>query len=521
MKRFINQGPAKDKKAGSDDSRPKKGGGEGSRKRKSRRSEKVKPTELPGEPLIVGRDKHNLSRSNIDEDAIKVLYRLLRHGYQAFLVGGGVRDLLIEKQPKDFDISTSAKPEEVRALFRNSRIIGRRFKINHVYFRGNKIIEVSTFRMPAESPEDPDDVTLRSDNTYGDPQTDAVRRDLTINGLFYDISTFSVIDYVGGMQDLEERVIRIIGEPEVRIQEDPVRMMRAIRHAARTGFTIDSATYNAICKLKALIRLCPSARIYDEFLKELRHGSTLASFRLMDDTGLLAYLLPVLAKTLKVNRAAVWRRLTTVLERVDKSHRAGDEIEVPLMLLSLLIGNLPELELALGEGSSVRDPQIDFWRTSPMMSEASVKGDSSEEGEEEGFSRGRRPKFLYWPKSAEGQSQRTISKNIRSTISEVFEPLGATRKEREKMERLLLNRFAMFAGCRSGNVGIEILDQDCLFESLQLLRLTSDDEESRECLQYWDEKIRGGGQVQQRSSQPQRRRRRKRRRRRNNGEGSK
>jgi hypothetical protein len=197
-------------------------------------------TGTPPVPRILPRSQHNLSRSLIDPDAVKVMYRLVRHGYKAYLVGGSVRDLLLGRIPKDFDVATDARPAEIRRLFRNCRVIGRRFRIVHVFFRGNKIIEVSTFR---RNPEDggqqdgeTEDLARKGDNAFGEPHEDAFRRDFTINGLFYDISTFSILDYVGGIDDLRIGVIRTIGDPDERFREDPVRMLRAVRHAARTGF---------------------------------------------------------------------------------------------------------------------------------------------------------------------------------------------------------------------------------------------------------------------------------------------
>jgi hypothetical protein len=187
-------------------------------------------------PRILSRPEHNLSRKNIDPDALKVLYRLKNNGFVAYLVGGGVRDLLLERQPKDFDIGTSAHPQQVRKLFRNCFIVGRRFRLAHVRF-GRKVVEVSTFRRAAEPEEG--DTLIRRDNTFGTPEEDAFRRDFTVNALFYDIATFSVIDWVRGIEDLIDRVIRTIGDPGVRFREDPVRMLRAVALAARLGFTID------------------------------------------------------------------------------------------------------------------------------------------------------------------------------------------------------------------------------------------------------------------------------------------
>ncbi len=243
-----------------------------------------------GPVRVVPRSEHTISRREIDPDALKVLYRLQRNHHVAYLVGGGVRDILLGRKPKDFDVSTDATPTRIRRLFRNSRIIGRRFPIVHVYFQGGKVIEVSTFR--ANTEEVGEIAPLRRDDTWGGPEEDAWRRDLTINGLFYDIASFAVIDYVGGLKDLQERVIRTIGDPFSRFREDPVRMIRAVRHAARTGFQIEPRTYRAICELHELILTCAPARVVEEFLRDLRGGAASQSMRLLRETGLLGCLAP-------------------------------------------------------------------------------------------------------------------------------------------------------------------------------------------------------------------------------------
>src|SRR5437763_3469753 len=210
-------------------------------------------------PRIVPRAEHPLSRSDIDSDALKVLYRLRQCNLAAYLVGGSVRDLLLSRRPKDFDIGTSAHPYQVKKLFRNCWIIGRRFSLAHVKF-GLKVIEVATFRrqvvageevvadgVPAPDPTTPEgEQLIHHDNTFGTPEEDAFRRDFTINALFYDIATFSVIDYVGGLDDLRAAIVRSIGDPEVRVREDPVRMMRAVALAARLDFSIDPRVLAAI-----------------------------------------------------------------------------------------------------------------------------------------------------------------------------------------------------------------------------------------------------------------------------------
>jgi poly(A) polymerase len=251
--------------------------------------------EKPVGPVIVRREEHTLSRTRIDEDALKVLNRLVRYNHTAYLVGGGVRDLLLDRPVKDFDISTSAHPQEIKNLFRNCRLIGRRFRLAHLLFKGRKVIEVSTFRKQAGF-SDEGDLLIRSDNTFGTPEEDARRRDFTINGLFYSITDRSVIDYVGGLDDLERRVIRTIGDPEIRLREDPIRTLRAIRLAARLDFAIDPATRRAMTAHREEIWKCASPRIVDEFVRMLNQGAAAASFPLLAELGVLEVLLPGFAR---------------------------------------------------------------------------------------------------------------------------------------------------------------------------------------------------------------------------------
>jgi poly(A) polymerase len=243
------------------------------------------------QPVIVPRPEHTLSRKDISVEALKVLYRLHYAGYTAYLVGGGVRDLLLGKQPKDFDVVTDARPGEIRKLFRNSRIIGRRFRLVQVFFRGGKIVEVSTFRRRSEF-----DLTANGEEgknpTYGTPAEDAQRRDLTINALFYNIGDFSLVDYVGGLEDLRRGYIRVIGDPSVRFARDPVRMLRVLRHAARTGFAIDPQAWAEIQVKGDLIRTCPPARVRDELLKDLKSGAARPFFQLMLASGLFYAIFP-------------------------------------------------------------------------------------------------------------------------------------------------------------------------------------------------------------------------------------
>jgi tRNA nucleotidyltransferase/poly(A) polymerase len=294
----------------------------------------VEPTPGNIAPKILSRSEHIVSRKNIDSDALKVLYRLKNHGFVAYMVGGGVRDLLLDRKPKDFDIATSAHPQQVKRLFRNCFIIGRRFRLCHIRF-GKKVVEVSTFRRLSEPEEG--DTLIRRDNTFGTPEEDAFRRDFTVNALFYDIATFSVIDWVGGLRDLDERVIRTIGDASVRFREDPVRMLRAVALAARLGFSIDRDTAEGIRALRGEIVRSSPARILDEIYKILRQGRSRETFRMLHQHGLLAYLLPEADQAI----AEGGDRLLGSLGRLDEYRNTGlappDALTNSLLMGTLLV----------------------------------------------------------------------------------------------------------------------------------------------------------------------------------------
>jgi len=237
------------------------------------------------QPVIVGRGEHPVSRSMISEPALKVLYRLKNTGHQAFLVGGAVRDLLLGIQPKDFDIATDATPDQVHELFRNSRLIGRRFRLAHVRF-GREIIEVATFRGDSNAPDvdnrkRDDTGRILRDNVYGDIDDDVWRRDFTVNALYYNIADFSIWDYVGGVDDVRDKTLKLIGDPVTRYQEDPVRMLRAVRFAAKLGFTIDKASEQPLYELGHLLDNVPPARLADEAIKLFLAGHASTTFELL------------------------------------------------------------------------------------------------------------------------------------------------------------------------------------------------------------------------------------------------
>ncbi len=246
---------------------------------------------------MIPRSEHCISRANVSNAALKVLYRLREGGFEAYLVGGGVRDLLLGGHPKDFDVATSATPEEVHKLFNNSRLIGRRFRLVHVRF-GREIIEVATFRAAAGDEADDHQVAAESgrvlrDNVWGTLEDDALRRDFTVNSLYYGIDDFAIRDYVGGVADIEARQLRLIGDPEQRYREDPVRMLRAARFAAKLNFAIEAGTAEPIRRLAPLLDNIPAARLFDEFGKLFQSGHALASWQQLEKFDLTHHLFPL------------------------------------------------------------------------------------------------------------------------------------------------------------------------------------------------------------------------------------
>jgi poly(A) polymerase len=285
----------------------------------------------PDQPVILPRAEHSLSRNRIDPNTLSVLYRLHRAGHLAYLVGGGVRDLLLERTPKDFDVGTDATPQQVKRLFRNCYLVGRRFRLAHVRFGADKLVEVATFRRQATSddlPEDPNDHHFMVENVFGTPREDAFRRDFTINALFYDIGTFSIIDHVGGLADLKARRLRVIGDPLVRFTEDPVRMLRALEFAARLEFALDDTTREGIYARAPLIADAAPARIREELLELFRHAVAGKVLRQAQASGLLE---PLLAgyEGDEVTFA--------LLDRIDASARAGVKVSEPLVLAALFL----------------------------------------------------------------------------------------------------------------------------------------------------------------------------------------
>jgi len=279
----------------------------------------------------------------INADAAKVVQRLTRQGHEAYLVGGCVRDLLVGQRPKDFDVATSARPEEVRSLFRNSRVIGRRFRLVHVLFGGNHIVETATFRknpLPATD-GDADDLLIRSDNVFGEAHEDALRRDFTINALFYDLEDGSVLDWVGGMAHIDSRTVHTIGDPLVRFQEDPVRILRAIKFAARIDFGMTPEVYEAIVQCRGALAMAARPRLSEEVLRLMRGGASHRSMWLCWETGVLDMLLPELSSYLAdaADDDSVWRLLSEVDRRTKADEKPLDDV---LLWAALLLEPLSE-----------------------------------------------------------------------------------------------------------------------------------------------------------------------------------
>jgi poly(A) polymerase len=342
------------------------------------------------QPAIIPRKEHAISRKWVSPNAVRVLYRLKEKGFYAYLVGGGVRDLLLGREPKDFDIATDAKPHEVKKIFRNCRLIGRRFRLAHIYFHG-EIIEVATFR--ANTPEEEEgaevppiplsaqaeqetpaypepseqgtmqpsahgspetakprpprmlktvDGMILRDNVFGSPEDDALRRDFTVNALFYSIADFSVIDYVGGMQDLRNGLIRTIGDPFTRFTEDPVRMVRAVRFAAMLGFEIEEKTYNAMIELRGKVALASPARMYEEVLKLFLLGEGEKTYQLLRKTGLFGVIFPRLNEWVDTEESGfphIW--IGKALDWVDACVQTDRKVE-PHILFGLMFGQYIE-----------------------------------------------------------------------------------------------------------------------------------------------------------------------------------
>ncbi|MGX9418519.1 polynucleotide adenylyltransferase PcnB [Vibrio sp. RC27] len=289
---------------------------------------------------VITREDHGISRKQISDNALKVLYRLHSSGFEAYLVGGGVRDILLKQEPKDFDIATNATPEQVRKLFRNCRLIGRRFRLAHVMF-GRDIIEVATFRghhqeNNSQTSSQSDAGMLLRDNVYGSIDEDAERRDFTVNAMYYNIANYSIHDYAGGIEDLEDRLVRMIGDPETRYREDPVRMLRAIRFAAKLDFDIEEETAEPIEDLAPLLSDIPPARLYEESLKMLQSGIGLETYHLMREYGLFQQLFPIVAEHFTEDHESMTEQMLDLsLDSTDLRIESGKRVNPAFMFAAI------------------------------------------------------------------------------------------------------------------------------------------------------------------------------------------
>ena len=300
-----------------------------------------------------------LDEQSIDPDAAKVVRRLERSGYQAYLVGGCVRDLLLRGRPKDFDVATNARPDDVRALFRNCRIIGRRFRLAHVLFGGGKVVEVATFRRnPGEADID-EDLLIRSDNVFGEAHEDALRRDFTINALFYDLDRRQVLDWCGGMPDIQRRTIRTIGEPIVRFREDPVRILRAIKFSARLDLGIDPEVYDAMVASRLELARAARPRLFEEILRLMRASSAHRSMWLLWEVGAMAVLLPELSAFLEDDEATGngSERFFRKMDVIDRKTREDGVLDDVVLMTALLYEPLEE---AIDGARDVMEAVSDF-----------------------------------------------------------------------------------------------------------------------------------------------------------------
>lgn len=318
------------------------------------------------QPIIIPRPEHCVSRDNIDDTALKVLYRLHKAGYRAMLVGGGVRDLLLGLAPKDFDIATDAHPEEVKKLFSNSRLIGRRFRLAHVFF-GREIIEVATFRASQvdenqsivngdSDREHNDSGRILRDNVYGQLEDDVWRRDFTVNALYYDIADFSIVDYTSAMDDINNKVLRLMGDPQTRYREDPVRMLRAIRFAAKLGFIIHPDTEQPIYELGHLLADIPPARLFDEVLKLFHCGKGVVTLQLLRKYDLLQYLFKSADDALKQGNEMFSSFIHLALESTDKRINQNKPVTPAFLFAAMLWGAVDKLSEELkqsGEPGSI------------------------------------------------------------------------------------------------------------------------------------------------------------------------
>jgi len=411
------------------------------------------------QPTVIPRARHPVSRKNIDSDALKVLYRLYRAGHTAYLVGGGVRDLILGRTPKDFDIATSARPSQIKKLFRNCRLIGRRFRLAHVHFGTDKILEVSTFRrepdledgLPEVGDEGAVDLQIRTDNTFGTPEEDARRRDFTVNGLFYDIGDYSLLDYVGGVEDLRRGIIRTIGDPDLRFQEDPVRMVRAVKFCARLGFRMDRATWEAMVAHHWAIQRAAAPRVQEEIARLLESGTAMRCMELLDDSGLLEVMVP------------------EVFSYLDRTDRQPVESDPDGQLYFRLLQQAD----ALPARRATR-PLLYATMLLPLALEAGLLTAES-------------PDYV-----------------VKETLRSLAPRLGIARRDQERVQQILLSQRRMLPRKRKRTFPRALVDRSYFPESFSLFEMMVKATDSGTAeLDWWNERLeelQGTGQVSPRPS---------------------
>jgi poly(A) polymerase len=415
-----------------------------------------------------------IAREKIDPEAEKVVRRLRRYGHTAYLVGGCVRDLLVGRSPKDFDVATSATPAEIKDLFRNCRIIGRRFRLAHIFF-GQKIIETSTFRtnprdgMPIDEEEE---ILIRRDNVFGTAEEDARRRDFTINGLFYDIELGDVIDYVGGLADLEARLVRTIGDPEIRFREDPVRILRAIKFAARLDFDLEPQTYAAILEHRSEIPKCAPPRVLEEIYRLFRGGAARRSMELLLETGVAATLAPELAWMLGGDEAIPRPGqdeppLEVSPPPATPLHPAHLDAQSGAVCREVCWRVLDELDAML------REKAAELWQpTNATLMCLLVEP------------------FLPDEPTEEGAAPRDNFARIEDTLRPVVTRLRASRRDAERARQILLAQRRLRPSKRRKSKPMALVRRDYFLEALTVYELTTrasrdPSEETREEIARW------------------------------------
>lgn len=392
---------------------------------------------------------HAFPYSVLDPEAVKVVRRLNRFGYEAYLVGGCVRDLLLGIQPKDFDVVTSAMPAQVRKLFRNCRLIGRRFRLAHLHFRDRKIIEVATFR---RTPNESDDLTGKhsAENLFGKPADDAIRRDFTINALMYDVGRKEILDWVGGMSDVEGRTLRSIGDPSRRLPEDPVRIVRAVKFGIRLDLSFDPQLAEAMRRHAYLIKECAPARLVEEMFKLLRSGRSAECISMVHEIGLLDHLMPGLAAS---------------VNDLDRPHDAW--------------GPLERADAMLSEGRIMTDPVL-----LAALLHIAIKDVLAMEGD--------------------------ISKRLDERLGPLVEPLPFTRRHMARVRQILIAQRRLARGPRTRR-NRRILDREYAIEAINLLRLTAATPEEKALVDAWGKAVSHRHTGEMPSYQPPRRSRPRRR----------